>query len=144
MRCIPIHTTAFIPPRDDLYAMLDMLDASLPRLRERDILFITSKVLAIHQGRCVKIAPDSSKELLIKKGAEALIPRRLLLFKEIPLTIKVHTLIPVAGVDALAAMAILLMGESAEWTPLLVMRGVPNVSFTTPRRCAPETVYPSR
>lgn len=214
MNFIPIRTRPLLPPRDNLYAVLD---ASLPRLREGDVLFITSKVLAIHQGRCVKIAPGISKERLIKREAEAYVPRRLLLFKQISLTIKEHTLIPSAGidesngngyyilwprrtnallkrvrhylrkkfkikelalvatdshttplrmgvtgisiasvgmqpirdrrgkrdifgrrlkytrvnvVDALAGMAVLLMGESAERTPLLLLRGAPSISFT--------------
>ncbi len=218
MRFIPIRTKPLIPPRDDLYAVLN---TSLPRLREGDILFITSKILAIHQGRCIKITPGINKEHLIRKEAEQYLPSRLLYFSglsiTVNLTIKGHTLIPAAGidesngdgyyilwpkrtsallkefrrylqkrfrikklgliatdshttplrmgvtgisiasvgmepirdcrgkrdifgrklkytrvnmVDALAAMAVLLMGEGNERTPLLVLRGAKDVSFT--------------
>lgn len=214
MRFIPVRTRPFLPPRDTIYAVLD---AALPRLREGDVLFITSKVLAIHQGRCIKITPNVSKKRLIEQEAERYVPRRLLSFREIPLTIKEHTLIPAAGidesngngyyilwprridallhktwrylkkrfrlkklaviatdshttplrrgvtgislgsvgmepihdcrgapdifgrklkytqvnvVDALAAMAVLLMGESSEQTPFLILRGARCVAFT--------------
>lgn len=96
MRFLPIRTSPLLPPRDNVFAALD---SSLPKLREGDILFITSKVLAIHQGLCVKIAPGVSKKHLIEREAEMQVPRRPLSFKEIHLTIKEHTLIPSAGID---------------------------------------------
>jgi coenzyme F420-0:L-glutamate ligase/coenzyme F420-1:gamma-L-glutamate ligase len=34
-------------------------------------------------------------------------------------------------VDALSAMAVYLMGESDECTPIVIGRGIPNVEFTT-------------
>ena len=45
----PIKTRLVHPPKDDIYDILD----SLPALEEKDIVFITSKILGIHQGRCV-------------------------------------------------------------------------------------------
>lgn len=99
MKFIPVKTRAVLPPRDDIYPVLD---ESLPRLREGDVLFITSKILAIHQGRCVKIKPDASgvqKEHLIKREADRYEHSHLRSWKNLYLTIKDHTLIANAGID---------------------------------------------
>jgi coenzyme F420-0:L-glutamate ligase len=104
MKFIPVKTRAMLPPRDDLYRVLD---ASLPRLREGDVLFIASKILAIHQGRCVKINPyahggalgESQKERLIKKEAEWYAHSHLRSWKNLYLSIKENTLIANAGID---------------------------------------------
>jgi F420-0:gamma-glutamyl ligase len=206
MKFIPVRTRKIVPPRDDIYSVLS---ESLPRLRERDVLFVTSKVLAIHQGRCVKIAPSVSKESLIKREAERYALSGLRTWKDLYVTIKGHTLIANAGidesngngyyvlwprrpslfakeirtflkrkfvtdshilpmrrgvvgisigfhgmnplydysevpdifgrplkhttknvVDALSAMAVFLMGEASEQTPMLVLRGAKFISFT--------------
>jgi F420-0:gamma-glutamyl ligase len=96
MKFIPIKTRAILPPEDDIYAILD---ESLPQLREGDVLFITSKVLAIHQGRCVKIRPGGLKERLIKQEADRYAHSHLKSWKNLYLTIKDHTLIANAGID---------------------------------------------
>lgn len=96
MKFIKIKTRPIIPPKDDIYPILDKL---LPQFQEGDTLFITSKILAIHQGRCVKIDSKIKKDNLIYREADKFIPRRLLLWKDFPLTIKEHTLIPSAGID---------------------------------------------
>ena len=98
MHWIPVRTRAMLPPRDDLYKVFE---ESLPRLREGDILFITSKVLAIHQGRCVKISPGTKnqKERLIKKEAARYAQSHLRSWKNLYLTVKDHTLIANAGID---------------------------------------------
>ena len=95
MKFITVKTRPILPPRDNFYKILD---TSLPKLKENDVLLITSKVLAIHQGRCVKMGPEINKDEIIIKEAERYIPRR-----QSPggwiLTIKEHTLIPAAGID---------------------------------------------
>lgn len=98
MKFIPIKTRSILPPRDNIYPILD---ESLPRLREGDVLFITSKVLAIHQGRCKKIKPDSGaqKEDLIKREADRYAHSHLKSWKNLYLTIKDHTLIANSGID---------------------------------------------
>ena len=95
MKFIPVKTRAIMPPRDNIYPILD---TSLKTLKEGDVLFITSKVLAIHQGRCVMVAPGI-KERLIKKEAERYAPSHLRSWKNLYLTIKEHTLIANAGID---------------------------------------------
>jgi coenzyme F420-0:L-glutamate ligase len=96
MRFIPVKTRPILPPKDDIYPILD---ASLPNLREKDIVFITSKILAIHQGRCVEIKPGVKKDVLIKKEAERYAHSHLKSWKNLYLTIKGHTLIANAGID---------------------------------------------
>ena len=98
MQFLPIKTRPFLPPKDDIYPILDKY---LPRLKEADILVITSKVLGIHQGRCVKIKEDTTEERdqLVMREAEWHINR-----KEVPgefafLTIKDNTMISSAGID---------------------------------------------
>lgn len=61
MELIPIKTRIMHPPKDDLY---DLLDTYVKDLQEGDIVLITSKVLAIHQGRCVPSDDTSVQELL--------------------------------------------------------------------------------
>jgi len=101
MKFIPVKTRPMLPPRDSIYPVLD---ASLPRLREGDVLFVTSKIVAIHQGRCVKIAvttaeASAQKERLIKKEAERYENSHLRSWKNLYLTIKESTLIANAGID---------------------------------------------
>lgn len=97
MQFIPIKTRAMRPPKDDIYKLLD---EALPSLQEGDLLFITSKILAIHQGRCVPIGKGISKDELIKKEAEAYLPRDMVPGQRAVLTIKDHVLLPSAGIDS--------------------------------------------
>jgi coenzyme F420-0:L-glutamate ligase len=96
MKFIPVKTRPILPPKDDIYPILD---DSLPKLHEGDVVFITSKVLAIHQGRCVKIGPKVKKDRLIKREAERYAESHLKSWKDLYLTIKGHTLIANAGID---------------------------------------------
>lgn len=96
MKFIPVKTRPILPPKDNIYPILD---ASLPKLREGDVIFITSKILAIHQGRSVKITTKIKKETLIKKEAERYAHSHLKSWKNLYLTIKGHTLIANAGID---------------------------------------------
>ncbi|MDR3642819.1 MAG: coenzyme F420-0:L-glutamate ligase [Candidatus Doudnabacteria bacterium] len=98
MHFLPIKTRKFIPPKDDLF---ELLDKHLPKLKEGDVLLITSKILAIHQGRCIKVKVGDlpEKDKLIMKEAEQYIPRNQVPGQYAILTIKYHTLIPSAGID---------------------------------------------
>lgn len=95
MKFIPVKTRAIVPPKDNIY---QVLDSFLPPLKEGDVVFITSKVLAIHQGRCIPKDQVKSKEKFVLNEAELYVPRKT------PngnffLTIKEHTLIPSSGID---------------------------------------------
>src|SRR3954471_16973686 len=69
---IRVKTRPMLPPQDDLYAVME---ASLPALQEGDVLVITSKIVAIHQGRCVTMDSVPDKEVLVEQEADAWIPR---------------------------------------------------------------------
>lgn len=96
MQLIKVHTRTLLPPKDDLY---DVMEKSLPPLVEGDVVLITSKVVSIHEGRCLRVADVSDKDGLILEEAEQYIPREESPQKLALLTIKRNTLIPSAGID---------------------------------------------
>jgi dihydrofolate synthase / folylpolyglutamate synthase len=96
MKFIPVKTRAFLPPKDDLY---ELLNESLPKLKEGDVVFVTSKVLAIHQGKTRKIQDPRTKIQLIRSEADYSLPKTKVNGSDIVLTIKDYTLIPSAGID---------------------------------------------
>ena len=81
---IPIKTKKVMPPQEDIFPILGKELAG--KLRENDVLLITSKILGIHQGNCVKIA-GNDKDELIKKEADQFISRDLCPNKNAILTI---------------------------------------------------------
>lgn len=96
LKFITVWTRSFLPPKDNLF---NLLDAHLPALHERDILLITSKILAIHQGRCMPLSSRTRKDRLIKKEAEWYMPRKNVPHGYTILTIKQNTLLGSAGID---------------------------------------------
>ena len=96
MQIIPIKTRVITPPKDDLY---DLIDNFCPPLKEGDVLLITSKILAIHQGLCIPMDSVENKDDLIKKEAEVFIPREECPGEYVILTLKENTLIPSSGID---------------------------------------------
>lgn len=92
---IPVHTRTVRPPRDDIY---DILDA-LPALKEKDIVFITSKILGIHQGRCVP-CEGTDKTELIRREADRYLSYTHKSGFNVNLTVTDNVLIPAAGIDA--------------------------------------------
>ena len=97
MEFIKIHTRAMLPPKDDIYKVID---ESVKDIKDGDVLLITSKVLGIHQGRCVKIG-DADKDKLVIEEADKVVTSHL---KSVPkgymiLTLKDNTLIPSSGID---------------------------------------------
>jgi dihydrofolate synthase / folylpolyglutamate synthase len=96
MKFIKIKTPPILPPKNNIYPLLDKY---LGTPKEGDVVFITSKILAIHQGRCIKITPEVNKDYLVIKESERYIPRDNVPNKNFLLTIKEHTLIPTAGID---------------------------------------------
>ena len=89
---LPIRTRRFLPPSDCIYALLE---ESLPQLKDGDVLVITSKVLAIHQGRCVEATPDVDRIALAAREADAFVR----VGEEFILGIREHALLPNAGLD---------------------------------------------
>ena len=94
MEYIPIKTRVMQPPKDDLFAVLD---ESLTDLRENDIVLITSKIVSIHQGRCVPVG-SIEKRTLVEQEAEYLLDFEDKLTQS-PLAIVHHSLFYAAGID---------------------------------------------
>lgn len=93
-----IKTRVFIPPKDDLFSLIkeSFLDINL---KEKSIIVITSKIVAIWQGRCVKIDSIKNKDDLIKKEADFYLDRNKVPKGYVMLTMKDNILIPTAGID---------------------------------------------
>ena len=96
MRFIKVRTRKILPPKDNLYAVFG---ESLPKLMEGDVVVVTSKVVAIHQGRCVLVSTKAAKQRLIKQEADFLMPRYEVNGHGYTLSIKNYTLIASAGID---------------------------------------------
>jgi len=79
---------------NDLYALLDQY---VPTLEERAVLAITSKIVALTQGRVVRIG-DIEKAALIAQEAEYYLPAEANRY-HVTLTITGGRLIPTAGID---------------------------------------------
>ena len=72
---------------------------ALPEIAERMIVVVTSKIVAICEGRFVRDTGDSRvKDTLIEEEADQWLPRSLSDFG-IVLTIKNNRLVPTAGID---------------------------------------------
>ena len=90
-----IKTRAFIPPKDDLF---QVLSESITSLKENSIVAITSKVVAIGEGNCIKIE-EIEKDELIKKEADKYLPRELVPGALVMYTLKNNILVASAGID---------------------------------------------
>lgn len=98
MKIRAIKTRALIPPKDDL---LSAIKESFLRfkIKERSIITVTSKVVSIWQGRCVRADKKIKKDELVKKESVFYIDRKQMPQKYVTLTIKDNILIPSAGID---------------------------------------------
>ena len=92
MEFIPIRTRVMNPPQDDL---VGVLDEYLTELKNGDVVLISSKVVAIHQGRSVLVS-EANKEELIKQEADIIIERD---YFSTPLTATNHAFLGTAGID---------------------------------------------
>ena len=92
MELIPIKTRILHPPKDNL---LEILDEVLTSLRESDVVCITSKVVAIHEGRCVLIEGTDKSALVQSEATHIYCPKG----ESKPLTITHHALISASGID---------------------------------------------
>ncbi len=95
MEFIPIKTNKIKLPKTDLYSVIDDY---LPQLKEKDILFVASKVVAIHQWRCVHTSEKNKLELIQKESDKYIVSDSVSGY-DIHLTIKNNILIPSAGID---------------------------------------------
>ncbi|MGD0576827.1 MAG: coenzyme F420-0:L-glutamate ligase, partial [Candidatus Staskawiczbacteria bacterium] len=92
-----IKTRPLISPKDDL---LSVIKESIFEIKEKSIIVITSKVVSIWEGRCIKIDEKINKDELIKKEADFYLDRKKVSPDyDVMLTIKNNILIPTAGID---------------------------------------------
>lgn len=96
MDITPIKTRSIKPPQDDLYKILDKY---CPKLKDKDVLLITSKILAIHQGKCLLEKEIKDKDKLVKKEADHYIPRAKCPGQYVILTVKENMMVGSAGID---------------------------------------------
>lgn len=94
MKIDPIQTRVVEPPQDDLLEIFSEAVSSVP---EKSIVAITSKVVSIWQGRCVPDTED--KDELIRREADAYIPREDLEHGWVMHTLKNNHLVSSAGID---------------------------------------------
>ena len=92
MQFIPVKTKIFLPPQDNL---LTELERVLPPIYDKDVVLISSKVVAISEGRCLKI-DEADKKKLVEAEADYIIPTD---YRPQPLTIKNSTFLGAAGID---------------------------------------------
>ena len=101
---IPIKTRIVNPPKDEIWDIID----SLPQLENNDIVFITSKILGIHQGRCLPIKTTDKKQLIKSEASHYLEYNHPNGF-DVNLTINDNILIPAAGIDSSNANGYFIM-----------------------------------
>lgn len=89
-----IKTRKFLPPKDNLWELLDTIKV----LKENSVIVVTSKIVAIGEGRCIPFSAATKDELAIKE-ADKYIPREMSPGGWILHTIKNHMLIASSGVD---------------------------------------------
>lgn len=93
---IPFNVKPLVPPKDDLLARLLPLAR---KVREGDVVAISSKVVSIHEGRCVPCDDRTHKDALAIAEADAYLPRPRAGLHRTLFTITRGTLISVAGID---------------------------------------------
>ncbi len=98
MKITPIKTRVLQPPQDDLLAVL----SSVP-LKNKEVLVVATKVVSIHQGRCIKIdetRKDKQKaELILKEADDVVSLTATTNLKQSPLTKKYGIVVGSAGID---------------------------------------------
>lgn len=92
MRIQAIKTRKFLPPKDDLWDLL----SGIKKLKENSVVAVTSKVVAIGEGRCIPLG-SIEKDELIAKEADKYLPRKP---NELTMyTVKNNLLVAAAGID---------------------------------------------
>ncbi|MEZ4156778.1 MAG: coenzyme F420-0:L-glutamate ligase [Candidatus Paceibacterota bacterium] len=92
-----IKTRRLNPPADDL---LEVIDTAIESLSERSVVCISSKVVSIWRGLCIKASEVSDKDALIKREADEYLERDFVPGGFVMHTKKDGLIIPSAGIDA--------------------------------------------
>jgi len=90
---IPVKTRVVMPPKDEIWDIIDGLD-----VRDGDVVFITSKIMGIHQGR-TRVVGEVEKEDLIRECSQYYLPYENRAGWHVNLTVTDGVLIPAAGID---------------------------------------------
>ncbi|MDZ4226291.1 MAG: coenzyme F420-0:L-glutamate ligase, partial [Patescibacteria group bacterium] len=93
MEITPVKLGVLIPPKDDLFSKIKK---SKLRLKNGDIVAVSSKVVSIHEGRCVDVR-TTTKDTLAKKEALLYLERKYVPGKHALHTISHGVLIRSAG-----------------------------------------------
>lgn len=105
MKVRSIKTKRIIPGKDkDIFFILDKY---LPKPKERSVVAVTSKIVAICQGRVADPEKETRDELA-EKEADFYLPRELNRYNFM-LTIKKNTMIASAGIDESNAAGYLIL-----------------------------------
>lgn len=91
------------PPKDDLF---EKIKRSTLSLQEGDVVALSSKVLSIHEGRCVP-RDFAKKDEIVVEESDLYLPREEMRDGAVVHTITNGILIPSAGVDPLGAYYVL-------------------------------------
>lgn len=94
MIVIPFKTSK-ITKGDNLFLLLDKY---LPKLQEKDVVVVTSKIVSICQDRVIKNDGKITKQEIIEKEADLILPEKYVMYG-VNLTITNNILIASAGVD---------------------------------------------
>lgn len=103
MELTPIRIDTLVPPKDDLHQKIK--DSALT-LKEHDVIAVSSKVVAIGQGRCVA-QEGINQDALIQTEADQYLDRVHTPGGFVLHTMKNGTLIPNAGIDPLGGYYVL-------------------------------------
>lgn len=94
MKIKAIKTRKFQPPKDNLWDLL----SAIKNLKENSVVAVTSKVVAIGEGRCTPVTQMIKDEIAIKE-ADKYLPREFSPGGQILSTIKNNMLVASSGVD---------------------------------------------
>lgn len=141
MQIIPIKARAFIPPKDNIFPTLEKVSK---KLRENDILVVTSKIVSIGEGRCIRVTTPEAKRKLIREESDF---PAFNCFEDSMFSIKGNTVIASAGIDESNGNGYLILWPKNPmrlarkiWTFLRRKSGVRNLgviisdSYCTPLR----------
>ena len=98
MKVTAIKTRKFLPPKDDLLSFIKESFLNI-KIKEKSVGVITSKVVSIAEGRCIKIGDKTKKAELIKREADFYIDKNKISGKISTLTIKDNILTSSSGID---------------------------------------------
>ena len=96
MKIQAIKTRKVIPPKDDIR---DILDEVAEKIGEREIVVVASKIVSIHEGRCVSREDYSNKLELIEEEADYLLPRSEVPGEHVTHTVNANSWVSSAGID---------------------------------------------